>query len=49
MIEVFKITHNIHNTTVSHDISFNEKANTRGNHTTIKITTEFRNVGDTAR
>jgi len=35
MIEVFKITHNIYDTTVSPDLSFNERANTintRGNH-----------------
>ena len=31
MIEVFKITHNIHDTTVSPDLLFNERANTRGN------------------
>ena len=28
--EVFKITHNIHDTTVSPDLSLNERANTRG-------------------
>jgi len=32
MIEVFKITHNIHDTTVAPDRVFNERANTRGNH-----------------
>ena len=32
MIEVFKITHNIYDTTVSPDLTFNERANTRGNH-----------------
>jgi len=32
MIEVFKITHNIYDTTVSPDLAFNERANTRGNH-----------------
>jgi len=31
MIEVFKITHNIYDTTVSPDLPFNERANTRGN------------------
>ena len=31
MIEVFKITHNIYDTTVSPDLSFSERANTRGN------------------
>ena len=31
MIEVFKITHNIYDTTISPDLSFNESANTRGN------------------
>jgi len=31
VIEVFKITHNIYHTTVSPDLSFNERANTRGN------------------
>jgi len=32
MIEVFKITHNIYDRTVSPDLSLNERANTRGNH-----------------
>jgi len=32
MIEVFKITHNIYDTTVAPDVIFNERANTRGNH-----------------
>jgi len=32
MIEVFKITHNMYDTTVSRDLSFNERANTRGSH-----------------
>jgi len=32
MIEVFKITHNIYDTTVAPDLIFNEGANTRGNH-----------------
>jgi len=32
MIEVFKITHNIYDTTVAPDLIFNERANTRGNH-----------------
>jgi len=31
MIEVFKITHNTYDTTVSPDLPFNERANTRGN------------------
>jgi len=31
MIEVFKITHDIYDTTVSLDLPFNERANTRGN------------------
>ena len=31
MIEVLKITHNIHDSTVSSDLSFSERANTRGN------------------
>jgi len=31
MIEVFEITHNIYHTTVSPDLTFNERANTRGN------------------
>jgi len=31
IIDVFKITHNIYNTTVSSDISFNKRANTTGN------------------
>jgi len=29
-VEVFKITHNIYDTTVSPDLSFNETANIRG-------------------
>jgi len=32
MIEVFKITHNIYDTTVAPDLIFNERASTRGNH-----------------
>jgi len=32
MIEVFKITNNIYDTTVAPDLIFNERANTRGNH-----------------
>jgi len=32
MIEVFKIAHNIYDTTVAPDLIFIEKANTRGNH-----------------
>ena len=32
MIEVFKITHNIYDRTVSPDLSLNERAYTRGNH-----------------
>ena len=32
MIEVFKITHNIYDRTVSPDLPVNERANTRGNH-----------------
>jgi len=32
MIEVFKLTHNIYDTTVAPDLIFNETANTRGNH-----------------
>jgi len=32
MIEVFKITHNIYDRTVSPDLPLNERANTRGNH-----------------
>jgi len=32
MIEVFKITHNRYDTTVSPDLPFNERANTRSNH-----------------
>jgi len=39
MIEVFKITHNIHDTTVSPDLSFNVRANTRGNN--YKLLTLF--------
>jgi len=35
MIEVFKITHNIYDTTVSPDLSFNERAYTRGNNYTL--------------
>jgi len=31
MIEVFKITHNIYDRTVSPDLPLNERANTRGN------------------
>ena len=31
MIEVFKITHSLYDRTVSYDLSFNERANTRGN------------------
>jgi len=31
MIEVFKITDNIYDTTVSPNLSYNERANTRGN------------------
>jgi len=31
MIEVFKSTHNIYNTTVSPNLSYNERAKTRGN------------------
>jgi len=31
MIEVFKITHNTYNTTVSPDLPYNKRANTRGN------------------
>jgi len=31
MIEVLKITHNLYDRTVSHDLSFNERANTRDN------------------
>jgi len=32
VIEVFKITHNLYDRTVSPDLPFNERANTRGNH-----------------
>ena len=32
MIEVFKITHNIYDRTVSPDLPRNERTNTRGNH-----------------
>jgi len=32
IIEVFKITHNIYDTTVAPDLIFNERANTRDNH-----------------
>ena len=32
MIEVFKITHNIYDRTVSPDLPLNERANSRGNH-----------------
>jgi len=32
MLEVFKITHNIYDTTVAPHLIFNERANTRGNH-----------------
>ena len=32
MIEVFKMTHNIYDRTVSPDLPLNERANTRGNH-----------------
>ena len=32
MIEVFKITHNVYDRTVSPDLPLNERANTRGNH-----------------
>ena len=32
MIEVFKITHNIYDRTVSLDLPLNERANTSGNH-----------------
>ena len=32
MIEVFKITHNIYDRTVSPDLPLNERANTKGNH-----------------
>jgi len=32
MIELFNITHNIYYTTVSPDLPFNERANTRGNY-----------------
>jgi len=32
MIEVFKITHNIYDTTVSPDLPFKERTNIRGNH-----------------
>ena len=32
MIEVFKISHNIYDPTVSPDLPFNETANARGNH-----------------
>jgi len=32
MIEVFKITYNMYDTTVAPDLIFNERANTRGNH-----------------
>ena len=32
MIEVFKITHNIYDRTVSPDLPLNERANTRGNY-----------------
>ena len=32
MIEVFKITHNIYDRTVSPDLPLNERANIRGNH-----------------
>ena len=32
MIEVFKITHNTYDRTVSPDLPLNERANTRGNH-----------------
>jgi len=32
MIEVFKITHNIYDTTVAPDLIFNERADTRRNH-----------------
>jgi len=32
VIEVFKITHNILGATVSPELPFNEKANTKGNH-----------------
>ena len=32
MIEVFKITHNIYDRTVTPDLPLNERANTRGNH-----------------
>jgi len=31
MTEVFKITHNIYDTTVSPDLSFSDRDNTRGN------------------
>ena len=32
MIEVFKISYKIYDTTVSPDLPLNERANTRGNH-----------------
>ena len=32
MIEVFKITHNIYDRTVSPDLPLNKRSNTRGNH-----------------
>jgi len=41
MIEVFKITHNIYDTTVSPNLSFNNRANTRGNNFSLWLTKAF--------
>jgi len=42
MIEVFKITYNIYNKTMSPDLPFNERANTRGNH--YKLQNQFTDI-----
>ena len=47
MIEVFKITHNIYDTTVSPDLSFNKRANTRGNNYKLH-NHSFHFISDTA-